>query len=261
MIHSTSFLFEASPLGTAKRLIPLLDLTSLRGDESESDINSLCERAITVVGPVAAICVYPRWVKQVRSDLASLKLTKPSNVEHPKIATVSNFPGGDNNIPEVSHEIETALSDGADEIDVVFPWRAWLTGDTERATAVIEAARAATPSDKTLKVIIESGELSAADAIESVTKLVIANGADFVKTSTGKASVGATIEAATVILNTIKRVNPRVGFKAAGGIRTIPDADQYLNLARSIMGEEWPTPQHFRIGASTLLDELTAGLG
>ena len=158
-----------------------------------------------------------------------------------------------------------ALDDGADEIDVVLPYRSWLRGDEEAATAVLDGVRdlvneradhSAGPG--IVKVIIESGELPDQAAIDRATHFAIAHGADFVKTSTGKTPVSATPEAAEIILEAIELSGLPVGFKASGGIRTVGDARVYLELAERIMGDGWISPDTFRFGASAVLDDLVA---
>jgi deoxyribose-phosphate aldolase len=154
-----------------------------------------------------------------------------------------------------------ALVDGADEIDVVLPYRAWLRGDTHVAADVLDGVRDLSSSGNpiaTVKVIIETGELPDRAAIDRASHFVIARGADFVKTSTGKTPVSATLEAAEVIIEAIDVSGKPVGFKASGGIRTLDDARSYLELAATLMGEEWISPTTFRFGASSLLDALLA---
>jgi deoxyribose-phosphate aldolase len=170
-----------------------------------------------------------------------------------RIATVANFPSGEESIGEVLDTTSRALVDGADEIDVVLPYRAWLRGDMHAAADVLDGVRDLSSSGNptaTVKVIIETGELPDRAAIDRASHFAIAHGADFVKTSTGKTPVSATLDAA----ETIKPV----GIKASGGIRTVDDARSYLELAATLMGEAWITPTTFRFGASSLLDALLA---
>ena len=151
-----------------------------------------------------------------------------------------------------------AVAGGADELDVVLPYRAWSAGDEATAAAVLAAVRDER-GGLTMKVIIESGSLADPAAIDRATHFAIANGADFVKTSTGKTDVSATPQAAEIILEAIDVSGRPVGFKASGGIRTLADARTYLDLAETIMGAGWVGPATFRFGASSLLEALQGG--
>ncbi|MET0579542.1 MAG: deoxyribose-phosphate aldolase [Ilumatobacteraceae bacterium] len=230
----------------ARRAIRLIDLTDLADDTDEGSADALCARAVRA--GVAAVCVWPRFVARCARQLDG------SGV---RVATVVNFPAGTDPPDAVGAMTATALTDGADEIDVVLPYGAWLGGDLDRAAAVLGVVRTEAGS-RTVKVIIETGELPDRAAIDRAAHFAIANGADFVKTSTGKTSVSATPEAAEIVLEAIEVSGRPVGFKASGGIRTLGDAASYLELADRIMGPEWATPDTFRFGASGLLDALEA---
>ena len=234
----------------ARLAISLLDLTDLADDTTSAAAANLCERARGA--RVAAVCVWPQFVTLCADTLHG------SGV---RIATVVNFPSGEESIGEVLDTTSRALVDGADEIDVVLPYRAWLRGDTHVAADVLDGVRDLSSSGNptaTVKVIIETGELPDRAAIDRASHFVIARGADFVKTSTGKTPVSATLEAAEVIIEAIDVSGKPVGFKASGGIRTLDDARSYLELAATLMGEEWISPTTFRFGASSLLDALLA---
>jgi deoxyribose-phosphate aldolase len=234
----------------ARLAISLLDLTDLADDTTSAAATDLCERARRA--RVAAVCVWPRFVTLCSETLEG------SGVH---IATVVNFPSGEESIGEVLDTTSRALVDGADEIDVVLPYRAWLRGDTHTAADVLDGVRDLSSSGNptaTVKVIIESGELPDRAAIDRASHFAIAHGADFVKTSTGKTPVSATLEAAETIIEAIDVSGKPVGFKASGGIRTIDDARSYLELAATLMGAEWISPTTFRFGASSLLDALLA---
>jgi deoxyribose-phosphate aldolase len=237
---------------TAKRAIGLLDLTTLTGEETEAEIISLCERAQSPRGSVAAICVYNKWVPKAKEELAGTGI---------RIATVANFPDGSADVNRTVEETKLGLEYGADEVDIVFPWKTWLAGDHAEAVEVVKAARAAVPARKILKVIIETGQLGGAENIRAITSAVIDAGADFVKTSTGKTDPAATPEAAQAILEEIKRSGKDVGFKASGGIRTTAEAATYLAIADELFGQDWVNETHFRIGASSVLTDLLAQLG
>jgi deoxyribose-phosphate aldolase len=236
----------------ARRALRLLDLTNLNEDCDESAIRVLCKRATTPYGSGAAVCLYPRWIKLSR------KLLKGSGV---LVATVANFPEGDDDAAKAAEETAKAFADGADEVDVVMPWRAFLAGDRKAAEALIARCRAKRPTGRRLKVILETGKLGSTRRIADAARLALDNGADFIKTSTGKVEVNATLEAAEVMLKALKQSRRRAGFKAAGGIRTVAQAADYLALADEIRGPRWARPSTFRFGASGLLDDILAVIG
>ena len=237
---------------TALRALRLLDLTDLSDGPTGDAIDELCTRAQSSFGPVAAVCIWPQFVAQAKSRLAG------SDV---RVATVANFPGGDQEPAHVFATVETALSDGADEIDLVMPWRSFLAGETDRAGKMISDCRSRIPEGRLLKVILETGELQTEDNIRAASKLALDAGADFIKTSTGKVSVNATPEAARIMIGAIRDHGRSAGFKAAGGIRTVSDAAAYLAIANDLMGPDWAAPGTFRFGASGLLDDVLAALG
>lgn len=232
-------------VSAAKILMSSLDLTSLNATDTEEKIRELCRKAATPYGHVPAVCVYPRFIPVAQNEL-------PSGV---KIATVINFPSGVADLRLLEKEIKTALDFGADELDVVLPYRSLLANDAEFCAKYLDKARELC-GKKTLKIIIESGELKTVDKIRQASQLCIGASADFIKTSTGKTEVSATPEAANVILETIKQSKKNVGFKASGGIKTLDDAKKYLTLANAVMGSSWVNAAHFRIGASSVLTSL-----
>lgn len=234
----------------AARAIACLDLTSLNDDDTAAVIADLCARAVTPVGPVAAVCVYPPFVAQCRKALDG------SGV---RVCTVVNFPHGQEDAAAVAAETRSAIADGADEIDVVLPYQAWLNGRHAPARAVLDAARQAT-GDRTLKVILETGRLMTADAIASAAQAAIEAGADFLKTSTGKTPVAATLESAHLLLDAAARTGRPVGVKVAGGVRTTAQAAACLRLADRVLGGT-VAADRFRFGASGLLRDLLATLG
>ncbi|MGK9052114.1 deoxyribose-phosphate aldolase [Neorhizobium petrolearium] len=238
-----------SPREAAAFALSLLDLTNLRDDCDNAAIEKLCLRAQTPYGQTAAICIWPRFVAHARAILG------PDHAV--RIATVVNFPSGDLPVAAVVGETKKAIEDGADEIDMVIPYRKLIAGDEAAVTEMVEAVRAACP-DACLKVILETGELKDSALVRRASELTIAAGADFIKTSTGKVAVNATLEAADIMLQAIRDSKKRVGFKPAGGIGTVADADLYLRLAETIMGPNWIMPSTFRFGASGLLDDILA---
>ncbi|UYG06582.1 deoxyribose-phosphate aldolase [Halomonas sp. M4R1S46] len=240
---------------TARQALSLMDLTSLNDDDTDATIEALCQRAKTPAGTPAAVCVYPNFIVPARRALTAHRLN-----DTVQIATVTNFPHGNDDVMGAARETREAVASGADEVDVVFPYRALLAGDEAVGQELVEMCKAAC-GDKTLKVILETGELEDPARIRRAAELAVAGGADFLKTSTGKVAVNATLEAAEVLLEVIRASDRDVGFKAAGGVRTAEDADAYLALAERLMGAAWITPAHFRFGASGLLDDLLVTLG
>lgn len=247
----------------AKQAICLMDLTSLTDQETADDIKSLCQQANSQAGNTAAICIYPRYIPLAKKILAE------QGTPEIKIATVTNFPHGNEDIAIALAETKAAVAYGADEVDVVFPYKALIKGDALIGFELIEACKKACPKGVLLKVIIETGELKTPELIKRASEIAIRAGADFIKTSTGKVAVNATPEAAKIMLEVIKKsnsvaksntTNKNVGFKAAGGVRNVEDARVYLNLASDILGSDWLSADHFRFGASSLLNSLLATL-
>ena len=237
------------PQELARRLLPLLDLTSLN-DARDDDIAALCAKAITPRGKVAAVCSWPDFAAEMAERLAG------SGVE---IAVVIDFPEGEASEEAATAEARQAVAEGATELDLVMPYRAWLAGEREAAKARIAAVKAASGT-AVLKVILETGAFPGPAEMAEAARDAIAAGADVLKTSTGKIAVGATPEAAEALLGAIHEAGGRVGFKAAGGIRSLEDAAAYLEIAERHLGAAWITPERFRIGASKLLDVVLAAL-
>lgn len=225
-------------------IISLIDLTRLNAPDTKTDVVAFCKQAQTPLGPVAAVCVYPEYVAAVKQATGF------------RTATVANFPSGDNSIEQTIAEIKSSLNGGADEIDVVLPYKKLIASDVNFVTDFLTACRHATHG-ATLKVIIESGALST-EHITQASSLVAASGADFVKTSTGKIAQGASLEAAETILQTLATLNDPPGIKFSGGIRTKEQTQDYIKLVAQYMGTDWINPQHLRFGASQLLNALLA---
>ncbi len=238
-----------------RRLLAHLDLTRLEDGDTDREIEALCRHAVTPHGRPAAVCVLPDKVGTADRSLVGAGVR-----DRIRVATVANFPSGDGDIDEVLATIERALAAGADEIDLVLPWRAIRDGRPESARNMLAAARGRC-GRATLKVILETGALGE-PLIDAAAALAIDCGADFLKTSTGRGPPGASIEAASIVLDRIDRddVAARCGLKVSGGIRTIESADRFLGLAEYRMGPAWPTPARFRIGASGLFDQLLDAL-
>lgn len=234
----------------ARRALACLDLTDLTDSCTAADVETLCARAQTAHGPVAAVCIWPRFVPVARQVLGNSAV---------RIATVVNFPRGGEHIAAVVDETARALADGAHEIDLVLPYRAFAEGRADCAALLVSAVRHAAKG-AVLKVILETGMLQEAPLIRRAADLAIGEGADFIKTSTGKVEVNATPAAVAVMLEAIAGGNRPVGLKAAGGIRTLADAAGYIAQADAAMGEGWATPATFRLGASGVLAALLAAL-
>jgi deoxyribose-phosphate aldolase len=229
------------------KLVACLDLTRLDDTIDEAAIDALAKRAVTPLGNVAAICIPPAWVARTKLALAGAPIA---------IATVINFPGGEDG-PEMVHGVTvSAVLAGATEIDIVFPYKRFLADAAPPASRTLRTCRDACGASVKLKVILETGAFHSTEALQRAASVAIDGGADFLKTSTGKREPGATLEAASILLAQIEASGFPVGFKASGGVRTPRHAASYLNLAESMLGKGWATPDRFRIGASALLDAL-----
>ncbi|QIW10848.1 deoxyribose-phosphate aldolase [Francisella sp. LA112445] len=234
-----------------EKIVSLMDLTLLGDNDTDKDILKLCSKARNSLGSVAALCVFKEFIPIVKKELG---------VDF-KVATVVNFPKGDANLEDVLSETKQALTLGADEIDLVIDYKEYIKdGESENSRNMVSQVKELC-NDKTLKVIIESGELQSLELIEKVSSDAIKSGADFIKTSTGKTKVGATLEAAETMLKTIEKLNKKVGFKASGGIRDCSQAVAYVELADKILSNNYVNPRTFRFGVSGLLDNLLNNLG
>jgi len=244
-----------------RRVFTCIDNTTLEGNDTHEKVEALCRRSMELqdagrgIGHVAAVCVYPVFVRQAR------ELLNGSGI---KVASVAGaFPAGQSPLAVKLQEVQYALDEGADEIDMVISRGALLEGDYGRVRDEVAAIKALCVG-RTLKVILETGELQTTDNIAKAAELAIEGGADFIKTSTGKIAVNATPEAAEVMLRVIKKhydqTGEWVGFKAAGGISTPDEVLKYVRLAEQIVGEKQITNQFFRIGASRLTERLFAFL-
>jgi len=235
----------------ARLALACLDLTSLNDADDAAAVDGLCAKAQGPAGRPAALCVWPRFVAQARAAL-------PASI---RVAAVANFPDGALDTERALRETQAILDAGGDEVDLVLPWRALAAGDGAGPAALVQAVRAAC-AGKTLKLIIESGELSSPELIRQACRIGLDAGVDFLKTSTGKTSTGATPEAARLMLQAIADHARRdsVGFKASGGVRTVADAAVYITLVRELLGESALVPARLRFGASGLLADIEAVL-
>lgn len=241
---------DSATLEAAARLaLRCLDLTSLGDDDSAADIERLCARACGPCGEVAAVCVWPRFAALARARL-------PASI---RVAAVTNFPAGGSEPAAALRDVQQIVAAGAQEVDVVLPWRALLAGDDAAVRGLLDAVRVACRG-LTLKVILETGELREAQRIEHAARLALDSGADFLKTSTGKVAVGATLPAVEAMLRAL-RGHAQVGLKLSGGLRRVADLLPYLQCIERERGANGLQPQRLRIGASSLLDDIEAVLG
>jgi deoxyribose-phosphate aldolase len=242
------------PIESAARLaLRCLDLTSLNDGDDEAAVSRLCSRAQGRFGNVAAVCVWPRFAAFARRQL-------PASIG---VAAVANFPDGGSDIEAALRDVRQIVDAGAQEVDVVLPWRALRDGDLAAADALLRAVREASAGLR-LKVILETGELQDAALIARAAQLALDAGADMLKTSTGKTPHGATPAAAEGMLHAIAAhpaARGHAGLKVSGGIRRVADALPYIALCRQHLGEAALQPQRLRIGASALLDDIEAVLG
>jgi deoxyribose-phosphate aldolase len=245
---------QRTELDLARRLLGLIDLTSLNPTDSEASVTALTAQASTPAGRVAAVCVWPRFIEVARRALEGTGVP---------IAAVANFPSGANDVTAAAAETAAAIAAGADEVDIVFPYRAMLEGDDASGLALVRACRAACGEGRLLKVILETGQLGPAERIRHASELAIEGGAQFLKTSTGKTQPAATLPAAAVMLEAIaaaKQRGIRVGLKPSGGLSRMADAAAYLDLYEERFGPGSATPASFRIGASSLITPVLAAL-
>ena len=231
----------------ARRALKLLDLTDLGDGCREDQIEALIQKALTPHGPVAAVCIWPQFVTLAKSRL------KGKGV---KVATVINFPKGGDDVERAIEDTAEAIDDGADEIDLVMPYHAMLDGDELTVRSMIGEVRDEIDDAGRLKVILETGMLPDQAMVRRAADIAIDCGADFIKTSTGKTPVSATPDAVRTMLEAIKAADRTVGIKPSGGIRTVADAQLYLDLVDAALGPVWASPTTFRFGASGLYDAL-----
>ena len=241
-----------------KRCFGCIDLTSLGATDSRRSIGEFTRKAIELprhfpeAGSVASICVYPVFVEAVGLAAGDSKMA---------ITSVSGgFPSSQTYLEVKMLETAMAIENGADEIDIVISIGEMLDGEYDLAGNEIETLRAEIGDDAILKVILESGTLSDPELIHKAATIAMEAGADFIKTSTGKNGIAATPEAAVAMCLAIsqfaEKTGRKVGFKAAGGISTAESAALYYSIVEEILGEEWLTPERFRIGASSLANNL-----
>lgn len=235
----------------ALKILSCLDLTLLEDNATSEQHDVLIKKATSAAGNVAAVCVNPQWAAYCRQKL-------PSSVS---VACVVNFPGGDLCQKEVFEQLDLAIKGGAQEIDYVLDYKSIKKGQESEAgkklQEVADYLEKKWPAT-VLKVILEVGELEEENLIKIAAELAIGCGADFIKTSTGKVKINATLEFADIMLKSIDNcyASESVGFKAAGGIRTVEQAYEYLSEYESRFGANKATKKNFRIGASSLYEDI-----
>ncbi len=237
--------------------VSMVDLTTLEGADTPGKVRHLCAKAVCPaptmpeIPSCAAVCVYPSLIGVVREALEG------TGVHAASVATA--FPSGQASLGVKLRDTEEAVASGAEEIDMVISREAFLAGDDTRVMEEIVRVKEAC-GDAHLKVIIETAELGSYDHVRHASMISMEAGADFVKTSTGKAASGATPGVTLVMLEAVRdymeRTGRPVGMKAAGGVSTSKAALHRLVLVKETLGDEWLTPERFRIGASSLLNDL-----
>jgi deoxyribose-phosphate aldolase len=247
--------------------VRMVDLTTLEGADTPGKVRDLCVKARRPdpadpeVPPVAAVCIYPDLVGVARAELAGSEVAPAGRLSGQiKVASVATaFPSGRASLAVKLADVADAVHAGADEVDMVIDRGAFLSGRYGQVYEEIRAVREAC-GPAHLKVILETGELATLDNVARASWLAMLAGGDFIKTSTGKVSPAATPAVTHVMLAAVRdfaeATGRRVGVKVAGGVRTAKDAIRYLVLVRETAGEEWLTPALFRIGASSLLNDL-----
>ena len=248
---------KASKVWALELAIRMMDLTTLEGADTPGKVAALCGKAIRPdptdhsVPSVAAVCLYPSLIAQAVQHLRGTTV---------KVASVATaFPSGQTFTTVKVTETREAVAAGADEIDMVIDRGAFLSGGYQKVYDEIVRIKEACGSAH-LKVILETGELGSYDNVRRASILAMAAGADFIKTSTGKIQPAATPAVTLVMMEAVRdfhrETGRSVGLKAAGGIRTAKQAVQYLVLLYETLGPDWMTPNRFRLGASSLLNDV-----
>ncbi len=248
----------SAKLAGLKMAVSMVDLSALEGKDTPGKVAYLCRKALQPADPkyhvpsCAAVCIYPNMVKYARKFLGD-----NSPVHVASVAT--GFPSGQFPLPTKLNEVRRAVADGADEIDMVINRCAFLAGDHAKMFDEIAATREAC-GDAHLKVILETGALVTYDNVRLASEIAMQAGADFIKTSTGKISPAATLPVTLVMLEAVRdyffATGVRIGMKPAGGIRNAKQALHYLVMVKETLGDDWLTPDLFRFGASTLVNDV-----
>lgn len=239
-----------------------IDLTTLSCNDSATSVTAFARKAVEFyekfphLTNVASICIYPAFVETVGLAVEGTPM---------RITSVGGgFPAAQTFLEVKALEVAMAIENGADEVDIVLNVGRMLTGEYDEAANEVEVIRSEMDEDVVLKVIIESGALMSPDLIRKASLLSMFAGADFVKTSTGKIDVAATPEAAVVMCRAIRdyydKTGRKVGFKAAGGVRSAEDGALYYTIVEEILGPEWLTTDLFRIGASSAANNILSAI-
>jgi deoxyribose-phosphate aldolase len=248
---------KESKLAAFDLAVRMMDLTTLEGADTPGKVAALCSKAVRPdpadpsIASVAAVCVYPNLVPIAKQRLAG------SLVKVASVATA--FPSGQSSLDVKLADVRDAVEFGADEVDMVIDRGAFLSGRYTKVYDEILRVKEAC-GDAHLKVILETGELGTYDNVRRASLLAMAAGADFIKTSTGKIQPAATLPVTLCMLEAIRDVHDEtgrmIGMKPAGGIRTAKQAIQYLVVLHETLGADWLTPDLFRFGASSLLNDV-----
>jgi len=248
----------SAKLAGLKMVVSMMDLTTLEGKDTPGKVAYLCRKALHPIEsrydtpPCAAVCVYPNMVRHARRFLGDLSPVKVASV-------ATGFPSGQYALRTKLEETRRAAGDGADEIDMVIDRGAFLSGDFQKVSDEIAAVKEVCGAAH-LKVILETGELVTYDNVRLASQIAMEAGADFIKTSTGKVQPAATMPVTLVMLEAIRdyffATGIRIGMKPAGGIRTAKQSLAYLVMVKETLGDDWLSPGLFRLGASTLLNDV-----
>ena len=246
-----------SKVQALKMILSMIDLTTLEGKDSPGKVKQLCYKAAHLhdqypgLPVVAAICVYPNMVPVAKVALAG------TNIKVASVATA--FPSGMTTLSAKLKEVRSVVDDGAEEVDMVISRGKFLSGDLEFVSDEVAQIKDACGAAK-LKVILETGELVTLDNVRRASDLVMHAGADFIKTSTGKINPSATPVVVLTMLEAIRdyylQTGYKIGMKPAGGVSTAKQGIQYLVMVRETLGQAWLTPDLFRIGASSLANDV-----
>jgi deoxyribose-phosphate aldolase len=249
---------SGAKLSGLKLAVAMMDLTTLEGKDTPGKVAYLCRKALQPadakfgVPPCAAVCVYPNMVRYARKFLGENSPVKVASV-------ATGFPSGQYPLRTKLEEVRRAVGDGSDEIDMVIDRHAFLAGDYGEVFDEIAAVKEACGTAH-LKVILETGELVTYDNVRVASQIAMEAGADFIKTSTGKVQPAATIPVTLVMLEAIRdffyETGVRIGMKPAGGIRNAKQTLAYLVMVKETLGDDWLTPDLFRFGASSLLNDV-----
>jgi deoxyribose-phosphate aldolase len=254
---STRSIKKASKLYALDLAVRMTDLTTLEGADTPGKVRALCAKGLhpdpddPAVPSVAAVCIYPDLVAIAKEEL------RGSTVKIASVATA--FPSGRAAVDVKLADVRSAVDAGADEVDMVIDRGAFLSGRYGEVLEEVQLVKAAC-GPAHLKVILETGELATLDNVRRASWLAMVGGADFIKTSTGKISPAATLPVTLVMLEAVRdfaeMTGARIGVKPAGGIRTAKDAVRYLVVVHEVAGPDWLTPDLFRFGASSLLNDV-----